>query len=140
MLTPALRQNEFYSDYDDLEAHFRSEHHLCEDEECLAKKFVVFNLAIELEQHHNQTHLGNVPRARRQVRVTARPRVSSSVSSARPCVPIHVRMCAPDTRCVPAGAHTVLARSSLHTGGTRRQVHVPVNITFSAPREEPPRG
>ena len=80
----ALRQNEFYSDYEDLEAHFRSEHHLCEDAECLAKKFVVFNLAMELEQHHNQTHLGNVPRA-------------------------------------------------------RRQVHVPVNITFSAPREEPTR-
>jgi hypothetical protein len=62
-------QNEFYSDYDDLEAHFRSEHHLCEDEECLAKKFVVFNLQLELQQHHNQTHMGNVPRSRRQVHV-----------------------------------------------------------------------
>jgi hypothetical protein len=60
---------QFYSDYDELEAHFRNEHFLCEHEDCLAKKFVVFNLQIELQHHHNENHLGNVPRSRRQVRV-----------------------------------------------------------------------
>ncbi|KAG5514087.1 hypothetical protein RHGRI_035478 [Rhododendron griersonianum] len=35
-------QYEYYKNYDDLEIHFRREHFLCEDEACLAKKFVVF--------------------------------------------------------------------------------------------------
>ena len=60
---------QFYSDYDELEAHFRNEHLLCEHEDCLAKKFVVFNLHSELQQHHTEQHLGNVPRSRRQEHV-----------------------------------------------------------------------
>ncbi|ESQ39355.1 hypothetical protein EUTSA_v10001330mg [Eutrema salsugineum] len=51
-------QYEYYGNYDDLEAHFRSDHFLCEDESCLAKKFIVFQFEAELKmqaafQHQN---------------------------------------------------------------------------------------
>nr|AAC34219.2 unknown protein [Arabidopsis thaliana] len=42
-------QYEYYGNYDDLEVHFRSDHFLCEDETCLAKKFIVFQIEAELK-------------------------------------------------------------------------------------------
>ncbi|KAF3632751.1 hypothetical protein FXO38_26007, partial [Capsicum annuum] len=42
-------QYEYYKNYDDLEIHFRRDHFLCEDESCLAKKFVVFQSDSELK-------------------------------------------------------------------------------------------
>ena len=59
--------NEFLNTYDDLEAHFRSLHFLCEDDGCLAQKFVVFNSEVELQAHCGQVHMTNAPRRTRQV-------------------------------------------------------------------------
>ncbi|CAI5981838.1 unnamed protein product [Closterium sp. NIES-64] len=56
---------EYFRSYDDLEAHFRQEHHLCEDRECLEKKFVVFSSDLELKRHIAQMHAGNMKRAER---------------------------------------------------------------------------
>lgn len=42
-------QYEYYKDYDDLEIHFRQDHHICENEACIAKKFVVFTNESELK-------------------------------------------------------------------------------------------
>nr|CAB3461861.1 unnamed protein product [Digitaria exilis] len=40
---------DYFRNYDDLELHFRKDHFLCEDEACLAKKFVVFPSEAELK-------------------------------------------------------------------------------------------
>ncbi|CAA2954744.1 zinc finger 598 [Olea europaea subsp. europaea] len=53
-------QYEYYKNFSDLEAHFRRYHFLCEDEECLTKKFVVFLSEHELKLHaqeHEQDSL-----------------------------------------------------------------------------------
>ncbi|GAU11337.1 hypothetical protein TSUD_343280 [Trifolium subterraneum] len=42
-------QYEYYKNYDDLEIHFRQQHFLCEDEACLAKKFIVFQSESEMK-------------------------------------------------------------------------------------------
>ncbi|KAF9688210.1 hypothetical protein SADUNF_Sadunf02G0173500 [Salix dunnii] len=42
-------QYEYYKNYDDLEIHFRRDHFLCDDEGCLAKKFIVFQTEAELK-------------------------------------------------------------------------------------------
>ncbi|KAL4087932.1 hypothetical protein PRIC1_012363 [Phytophthora ramorum] len=44
-------QNRYYKDYNDLENHFRADHFLCEERECLAKKFVVFKSHLDLQGH-----------------------------------------------------------------------------------------
>ncbi|KAK6242921.1 hypothetical protein QUC31_009330 [Theobroma cacao] len=49
---------EYYRNYDDMEIHFRQEHHLCEDEACLAKKFIVFATESELKRHNAVEHGG----------------------------------------------------------------------------------
>jgi E3 ubiquitin-protein ligase ZNF598 len=41
----------YYKDYSSLESHFRSEHILCEDPECLARKFIVFADSIDHAAH-----------------------------------------------------------------------------------------
>ncbi|KAJ0258135.1 RING-type E3 ubiquitin transferase [Hirschfeldia incana] len=56
-------QYEYYGNYDDLEAHFRSDHFLCEDESCLAKKFIVFQIEAELKRHNNVDHGGRMSRS-----------------------------------------------------------------------------
>ncbi|KAJ7521145.1 hypothetical protein O6H91_19G040000 [Diphasiastrum complanatum] len=58
-------QFEYYRNYDDLEAHFRHEHVLCEHPDCLAKKFVVFPSEAELKRHNATTHGGSMSRAQR---------------------------------------------------------------------------
>lgn len=42
-------QYEYFNNYDYLEIHFRQEHYLCEDEACLARKFIVFATEFELK-------------------------------------------------------------------------------------------
>ncbi|CAI5470900.1 unnamed protein product, partial [Closterium sp. Yama58-4] len=56
---------EYFRSYDHLENHFRADHHVCEDRECLEKKFVVFASEIELKHHIAQQHAGNMKRAER---------------------------------------------------------------------------
>ncbi|KAK9136576.1 hypothetical protein Sjap_007170 [Stephania japonica] len=58
-------QYEYYKDYDDLETHFRQQHFLCEDEACLAKKFIVFVSESEMKRHNALEHGGNMSRAKR---------------------------------------------------------------------------
>ncbi|KAL2624113.1 hypothetical protein R1flu_008358 [Riccia fluitans] len=56
---------EYYRNYDDLEAHFRQEHVLCEHPDCLAKKFVVFPSEAELKRHNATAHGGHMSRSQR---------------------------------------------------------------------------
>ncbi|XP_039061843.1 E3 ubiquitin-protein ligase HEL2-like isoform X2 [Hibiscus syriacus] len=56
---------EYYKNYDDLEIHFRQDHYLCEDEACLAKKFIVFQSEAELKRHNTIEHGGRMSRAQR---------------------------------------------------------------------------
>ncbi|XAR61465.1 hypothetical protein NMG60_11035173 [Bertholletia excelsa] len=58
-------QYEYYKNYDDLEIHFRREHFLCEDEACLAKKFVVFQSEAEMKKHNAMEHGGHMSRSKR---------------------------------------------------------------------------
>lgn len=43
-------------DYDSLELHFRKDHFLCADQECLDKKFIVFESEMDLKAHQLQEH------------------------------------------------------------------------------------
>ncbi|CAM6090158.1 unnamed protein product [Calypogeia fissa] len=56
---------EYYHTYDDLEAHFRHKHALCENPECLARKFVVFPSEAELKRHNASLHGGHMTRSQR---------------------------------------------------------------------------
>ncbi|XP_022757749.1 E3 ubiquitin-protein ligase ZNF598-like isoform X2 [Durio zibethinus] len=58
-------QYEYYKNYNDLEIHFRRDHYLCEDEACLAKKFIVFQSEAELKRHNTIEHGGRMSRAQR---------------------------------------------------------------------------
>jgi hypothetical protein len=49
-------QNRYYKDYHDLENHFRADHFLCEERDCLAKKFVVFKSHLDLQAHMTVDH------------------------------------------------------------------------------------
>lgn len=48
----------YYRNYDELEVHFRKDHFLCPDKECLEKKFVVFESEMDLQAHQVETHPG----------------------------------------------------------------------------------
>ena len=50
------RQQPYYLNYDALEEHFRKDHYLCADKECLEKKFVVFSSAMDLKAHQIEVH------------------------------------------------------------------------------------
>ncbi|XP_073150546.1 uncharacterized protein [Henckelia pumila] len=58
-------QYEYYKNYDDLEIHFRRDHFLCEDEDCLGKKFIVFQSEAELKRHNTLEHGGRMSRSKR---------------------------------------------------------------------------
>ncbi|XP_038897973.1 E3 ubiquitin-protein ligase HEL2 [Benincasa hispida] len=58
-------QYEYYKNYDDLEIHFRQGHFLCEDEACLAKKFIVFQSEAEMKRHNTIEHGGKLSRSKR---------------------------------------------------------------------------
>lgn len=49
-------QQQYYEDYDSLELHFRHDHFLCSDQECLDKKFVVFESEMDLKAHQLEVH------------------------------------------------------------------------------------
>ncbi|CAN1292851.1 E3 ubiquitin-protein ligase hel2 [Linum perenne] len=48
-----------------LQMHFGRDHFLCEDESCLAKKFVVFQSEAELKRHNTIEHGGRMSRSKR---------------------------------------------------------------------------
>ena len=50
------RQQQYYVNYDSLEQHFRKAHFLCADQECLDKKFVVFESEMDLKAHQLEAH------------------------------------------------------------------------------------
>ena len=63
------RQQQYYRDYNSLEEHFRTDHFLCADQECLDKKFVVFESEMDLKAHQLETHPNGLTKdARRDAR------------------------------------------------------------------------
>ncbi|KAF7727759.1 hypothetical protein EC973_007218 [Apophysomyces ossiformis] len=61
-------RHEYYANYDRLEDHFRRKHFLCLGSQCLEKKFVVFESAIDLKAHEVEVHgasIGNLQRAKK---------------------------------------------------------------------------
>ncbi|CAL5865939.1 uncharacterized protein PFLUO_LOCUS146 [Penicillium psychrofluorescens] len=50
------RQQQYYIDYNALEGHFQKDHFLCLDQECLEKKFVVFESQMDLKAHQLEAH------------------------------------------------------------------------------------
>lgn len=50
--------------------HFRHEHWLCEDADCLAKKFIVFASEQEFRQHSAREHAGAMSRAEKRHALT----------------------------------------------------------------------
>ena len=63
------RQQQYYVDYNSLELHFRQDHFLCDDRECLDKKFVVFESEMDLKAHQLESHPNGLSKdARRDAR------------------------------------------------------------------------
>ncbi|KAH7017146.1 hypothetical protein EDB80DRAFT_888409 [Ilyonectria destructans] len=52
------RKPHYYLDYNALEGHFKKDHYLCSDRECLEKKFVVFDTELDLQAHQLSEHGG----------------------------------------------------------------------------------
>ncbi|KAJ5892253.1 uncharacterized protein N7473_008481 [Penicillium subrubescens] len=64
------RQQQYYIDYHALEAHFQKDHFVCLDQECLDKKFVVFESQMDLKAHQIEAHPNGVSKdVRRDARV-----------------------------------------------------------------------
>jgi len=53
-------QAQYYVDYNSLAEHFKADHFMCADEECLEKKFVVFDSEIDLKAHMLESHPGGL--------------------------------------------------------------------------------
>ncbi|KAF1355438.1 hypothetical protein BDV97DRAFT_345551 [Delphinella strobiligena] len=63
------RQPQYYLDYNALELHFRKDHFMCPDQECLEKKFVVFDSEMDLKAHQLEAHPNGLSKdARRDAR------------------------------------------------------------------------
>ena len=63
------RQQQYYQDYNALEKHFRQDHFLCADQECMEKKFVVFESEMDLKAHQLEAHPNGLTKdARRDAR------------------------------------------------------------------------
>ncbi|KAI5071584.1 hypothetical protein GOP47_0013835 [Adiantum capillus-veneris] len=84
-------QYDYYRNYDDLEAHFRHDHALCEHPDCLDQKFIVFGSDADLKRHNALVHGGNMSRAQRnaalQIPVSfqyRRPNQDNSRGAGRP--------------------------------------------------------
>lgn len=60
------RQPHYYRNYDSLEDHFRKDHYLCSDRECLEKKFVVFGSDVDLKAHQLSEHAGSLSKDMRR--------------------------------------------------------------------------
>jgi hypothetical protein len=50
------RKQQYFVDYDSLEVHFKKDHFLCPDQECLDKKFVVFDSEMDIKAHQLEAH------------------------------------------------------------------------------------
>ncbi|KAJ5133010.1 hypothetical protein N7448_007168 [Penicillium atrosanguineum] len=50
------RQQQYYMDYQALEGHFQKDHFLCLNQDCLDKKFVVFESQMDLKGHQLEEH------------------------------------------------------------------------------------
>lgn len=50
------QKQQYYVNYDALEVHFRKDHFLCPDRDCLDKKFVVFDSEMDLKAHQLEVH------------------------------------------------------------------------------------
>jgi hypothetical protein len=60
---------QYYLNYNTLEDHFRKDHFLCPDVECMEKKFVVFDSKIDLNAHQLEAHPNGLTKeARRDAR------------------------------------------------------------------------
>ncbi|KAF2142245.1 uncharacterized protein K452DRAFT_318525 [Aplosporella prunicola CBS 121167] len=63
------RQPQYYVDYNALELHFKKDHFVCPDQECLEKKFVVFESEMDLKAHQLEAHPNGLTKdARRDAR------------------------------------------------------------------------
>ncbi|KAI9748922.1 MAG: hypothetical protein M1835_001684 [Candelina submexicana] len=63
------RQQQYFVDYNSLELHFRKDHFLCPEQDCLDKKFVVFESEIDLKAHQLHDHPNGLSKdARRDAR------------------------------------------------------------------------
>jgi len=63
------RQPQYYVNYEALELHFQKDHFQCPDQECLEKKFVVFDSEMDLKAHQLEVHPNGLTRdARRDAR------------------------------------------------------------------------
>lgn len=58
------RQQQYYVDYNSLEQHFRKDHFLCADQECLDKKFTVFESEMDLKGHQLEAHPNGLSKGR----------------------------------------------------------------------------
>ncbi|KAJ9157545.1 E3 ubiquitin-protein ligase hel2 [Pleurostoma richardsiae] len=64
------RQPHYYLDYNALEEHFKKDHFICLDRECLEKKFVVFESELDLKAHQLSEHADSLSKdVRRDARV-----------------------------------------------------------------------
>ncbi|PHH62664.1 hypothetical protein CDD81_6810 [Ophiocordyceps australis] len=52
------RKPHYFMNYEALEQHFRRDHYLCLDRECMEKKFVVFESEMDLQAHNLSEHAG----------------------------------------------------------------------------------
>lgn len=57
----------YFEDYAALERHFKDEHHICQNQECLDKKFVVFSTEQELKTHVVREHGGSMTKAEKKL-------------------------------------------------------------------------
>ncbi|KAF4637681.1 hypothetical protein G7Y89_g408 [Cudoniella acicularis] len=63
-------QPNYYANYDTLSAHFRKDHFMCSDRECLEKKFIVFDSEMDLKAHQLEEHGNSLSKdVRRDARV-----------------------------------------------------------------------
>ncbi|KAI8971242.1 hypothetical protein BDB01DRAFT_811860 [Pilobolus umbonatus] len=65
-------QHEYYVDYRRLEDHFKESHHMCLYPQCLEKKFIVFDSAIDLKGHALECHGDTISGLQRSSQVEAR--------------------------------------------------------------------
>ncbi len=56
----------YFEDYAALEKHFKDEHYICQNQECLDKKFVVFSTEQELKTHVVREHGGTMTKAEKK--------------------------------------------------------------------------
>lgn len=62
-------RQQYFVNYDALEIHFSKDHFLCPDQECLEKKFVVFDSEMDLKAHQLEAHPDGLTKdARRDAR------------------------------------------------------------------------